>query len=368
MSESLLLQGELESNTLPNILRTFYLDKESGVVALSSDGVTKRMFLQKGDIVFAASTDPDDRLGEYLLRRGNITVEQYLESVKRITPEKKQGAVLCELGYISDEELPDLVKGQVVHIVLSMFRWMRGTYSIDIMDALGGDAVFFNLHTADIILRGTRQINSWQRVFAAVGPPSTMLAKAKNADQVLYSLSLTDEESHVLAVVGQNATVADVCAMSYFSSFDTYRLLWGFLSVGCIEKVSLAGFPRQEEDERIESLVTLYNQMFAHIYETLFQGVGERAEDLMAQALKDVEPQYPELFRNVYIDASGRVDVNQFHQNLFSCMTAQRFMLSMTALNELLYNLIFVVRRELGGAAERQVTQHISAWKQKLPA
>jgi hypothetical protein len=62
------------------------------------------------------------------------------------------------------------------------------------------------------------------------------------------------------------------------------------------------------------------------------------------------------------------VDTNQFYQNLLISATARRFTTAMAALNELLYNLVFVVKRELGTDAEHQVAKRLHEMKAKLPA
>ncbi len=368
MAEDLVLQGTLESNSLPNILHRLYHDRETGKLTLSFLETRKSLFVKEGRIVFATSNNPDDRLGEFLLRRKLITAQQYLESAKHIRPGKKQGAVLCELGYISSENLIDLIKKQVQAIIYSLFEWTQGSYSLSLHDLDTIDLITLNFSTEDVIMRGIKRITSWSRIFGAVGGPDTVYAKTPECDSIYYGIKLKEEESHVLSSATGRTSVADICTMSYLSDFETYRLLWGFLAAGCIERIAQLDTRKVESEAQVERMVDVYNQMFAYLHDTLFQGVGEAAEDLMIQAIKDVTPQYPDLYRDVYVDASGRVDTNQFYQNLLISATARRFTMAQAALNELLYNLVFVVKRELGTDAERQVAKRLQEIKAKLPA
>ena len=47
-----------------------------------------------GRVVYARSSDPDERLGEDLLLRGKITVRQYLEASRLIAPGRRLGTIL----------------------------------------------------------------------------------------------------------------------------------------------------------------------------------------------------------------------------------------------------------------------------------
>ena len=47
---------------------------ETGVLTFRKGDVTKSVHLHMGRVVYARSSDPDERLGESLLLRGKITV------------------------------------------------------------------------------------------------------------------------------------------------------------------------------------------------------------------------------------------------------------------------------------------------------
>src|SRR5204863_6058548 len=101
-----------------------------GTLAVWHAGVVKTVDFQRGRVVFARSNNPDDRLGEFLLRKGVVSLRQYLESSRLIGPGKRQGAVLCELGAISTAELVRHVTEQVTEILYSLFTWTAGEYEL----------------------------------------------------------------------------------------------------------------------------------------------------------------------------------------------------------------------------------------------
>ena len=66
------LYGNLAKDPLSVIVRAIYLGGKSGVLYLSNKNVSKRIYFNKGSIVFAGSDDDEDRLGEVLVREGKL--------------------------------------------------------------------------------------------------------------------------------------------------------------------------------------------------------------------------------------------------------------------------------------------------------
>jgi len=59
----------------------------------------KKVYLERGNAVFASSTDEDERLGETLIKLGKITIEQYDRSVELLKETgKRQEQFLLSLG------------------------------------------------------------------------------------------------------------------------------------------------------------------------------------------------------------------------------------------------------------------------------
>ena len=70
----------------------------TGTVELHRGRVDTSVQVTGGRIVFASSTNRDERLGELLLRRDKITLPQYYDASKAIRKGKRLGTVLVEQG------------------------------------------------------------------------------------------------------------------------------------------------------------------------------------------------------------------------------------------------------------------------------
>ena len=188
VAEGMLLQGRIEENSFADLLKSLVRSRDTALLTLTRDAARKTVYVQEGRIVFASSSESDDRLGECLLREGMITVEQYDQSVGLIRPGKRQGTILVEHGYITPAELVRGVKLQVEHIVLDLFRWRSGEFRIEIREIDTRDVITLNISTENLVFTGVKRGSGWSQILRGLGGTlDTVLDRATDADSRLYS-------------------------------------------------------------------------------------------------------------------------------------------------------------------------------------
>jgi hypothetical protein len=84
--------------------------------------------VKDGRLVFAFSSARDDRLGELLLRRGRITLHQYVDASRAMRKGIRLGTVLVEQGALDARELVKVVMDHTQEIIYSAFQWTEGLY------------------------------------------------------------------------------------------------------------------------------------------------------------------------------------------------------------------------------------------------
>src|SRR5512142_781947 len=103
--EGLIRRGSIEETRVPELLKSVLGSGETGVLTFRRGDLTKSVHLHMGRVVYARSSDPDERLGEDLLLRGKISVRQYLEASQLIAPGRRLGTILVERGALEPEDL-----------------------------------------------------------------------------------------------------------------------------------------------------------------------------------------------------------------------------------------------------------------------
>jgi hypothetical protein len=92
--------------------------KENGVWRLGKDP-GRTIFLDNGDIVFAQSTYPTDRLTHILVERNKLTQAQLDYAMANLKPGLSIGKNLIDMGFITQRDLLEVARAQVERIVLA---------------------------------------------------------------------------------------------------------------------------------------------------------------------------------------------------------------------------------------------------------
>jgi curved DNA-binding protein CbpA len=121
--------GNLTLFNFQHILSFLERQNKTGILALENNKIRKTIFIENGFIVFAFSSQDEDRLGEILVRDEKISSSQRDESLGLSKKTKKlHGEALLELGFIYPKDLFVELKKQVREIVLSVFLWEDGIF------------------------------------------------------------------------------------------------------------------------------------------------------------------------------------------------------------------------------------------------
>jgi hypothetical protein len=361
-AEELTIRGDIETSSVPELLRSLLGSGETGVLTLRRGDVTKSIYIRQGRVVYAASNNADERLGESLVIRGKITARQFLEASKEIRPGRRLGGILVEMEALDPEDLIPAVEAQVHDILMELFDWTHGEYELVMKDMDPDQVLSLHIPTETLILEGIRRSRSFSQVIRGIGDIDALLVPTGSTD-VLYKLDLTAEEQEILSHVNGRATVEQICDVSYLSNFETCRILWALKVLGVVRRsgaddtaaVGTSTLQQQRELD-LEAIVEKFNQMFSRIYHFLRGRLGEGVDGFMDTCLEEVSRQYAALFAGVDLKQHGRADYEQMLANVADLPPEQRKSLMVTALNELVFVIQLAVRTRHGSQEEAVVS------------
>jgi hypothetical protein len=203
-------------------------------MALTQLGQVKSVMVQDGRLVFASSSSKDDRLGELLLRRGRITLQQYYDAGKAIGQGKRLGAALVEQGALPPEELVKAVVEHTQEVIYSVFQWTEGFYRLK--DGLAGEeSITLKMSTPDVILEGIRRIEAWSRIERGVGGLDARYERASEWQKEMKQVTLAPEKLALLQEHEGVKSVREVCqGATMLSDFEVCRTLWAFRVIGVL--------------------------------------------------------------------------------------------------------------------------------------
>jgi hypothetical protein len=366
LNDDLRLQGEIAETTVPDLLRSLVKSSETGIISLQTFDRHDSIYLKEGKIVFASSSDPDLGLAEVLLKGGELDIQQYNDTVEKSVG-RKLGAVLFEEGYLQPEGFMRAVERQVFTIVTDALALRNGEYTIDFADELPREIVSLTIGTERLILDAVGRIEHWSLVHRGIGRMGRVVQQAPNADARIFHLDLSDEESHIYALLNAPESVETICQRSYLNNFKTCRVLWALLAANLLDDTEQAEVSRRnadlEDELNLEGTVERHNSALQAIFGVVFQEIGDHVYDFVDRVVTNLSPDTLPYLSGVNLTNESRVDFDQFLNNLIASGSGDRVAIAGRVMNELLYGWIVEIRKEFGSRLDPKVNPIVDSLK-----
>ncbi len=284
----------------------------SGALEVQTDGRWRRLFFDKGAYVGASSTHKSDWLGEVLWREGTIALDQFMIASEYVTPQKRLGRCLIELGYVAPGQLRAGLRRQARAVFLEACLTKRGlamfapgernTNPVMLLrdaDKLIDEAV----RTIDACERREQQVGDLDQPCEAVVPaPAGVLTPNEQAMvQLVTSAKRTKtltrrqviEKSGLGTVLGLEA-LANLVSRGHFVEVEAEA-----------EEAAPARPPR------LERLVSAINHVWAALDATGF-GIGDEIMSFVNDPPEDVAEALSSITLDGPLDAAALRDQAQF--------------------------------------------------------
>jgi hypothetical protein len=234
------LQGNLASFKLPDVLTFLASAHRSGTLTVTSTVRESYVFFDAGSLVFASSTDPQFRLGNVLLRKRKITRAEADAVDDLMTREGGRfGEIALQRGILSEAQLQDYLKVQVSEILYDAFVWTEGVFAFAEELALPSYAVTIAVDLPNLIMEGARRIEEWEDCVRLLPDKDAVYrVVARPAEE---KITLTADEWRILFLINGQRTLEELCQIAEDDAFVVYRVVYGLLANKLVEPVSRAG-------------------------------------------------------------------------------------------------------------------------------
>jgi curved DNA-binding protein CbpA len=121
--------GEIESHhALFALLHRIYSARLTGKLQLVLGQLERQLFFDGGQLVFAASSDPQDSLGDMMLRERALTQSEFEEASALMQTGQRFGSAITEMGLYSVREVAAWVQRQLIQITASVLDYPACRY------------------------------------------------------------------------------------------------------------------------------------------------------------------------------------------------------------------------------------------------
>lgn len=371
MPEKPILQGDLSRIQLPDVLSFVSLIRETGKLVVRRADLERTIHWKEGEIVFASSSSNEHSLGQFLLRNGKITSEQYEESRRRVTPQLRHGKILVQMGAISPKDLWWGVKNQVLEIIYSIIGWKSGEFAFhESNEELAQERIVLQINTSSVIMEGIRRLDESARIREKIPDLNGIFVRVSGQTPDFQELEMNESEIDIYNHIDGRLSVRELTGRSELTEFEVTRILFQLLSARLIEPVTEEKsfrpvFLDVEDSPELLKIISTYNDMFGRLFESLEKTVGEdQARDIFMTILQNAETD--ELWAGVFFDQYGRFDENMLIANISELPFEKRKSVLDEGLNTLLSVQLFEVSQHLDAAGKVDVFRFISDQKASL--
>lgn len=232
------VQGSLTTTSLPDLMRQIYVERRSGELILKQDKIKKQIYFELGHVVFAASNQREDKLGEALVRHGRLTRQQLEELLPTLGRTRHLGKTLVEIGVLNERELITYVTFQIIDIIYSLFTWTTGEYEFQEGEYnKAPEELKLKFSTATIILEGIRRMEDMDLIRRGLGDLNRLIAPTSSPLLRMQSLTLKPVERQVLDLVTEPMDILRLLILAAPESPKrVIQSLYGLLSVGLLQQ------------------------------------------------------------------------------------------------------------------------------------
>lgn len=294
-------KGNIREFPLSRVFIYLNRNRKTGTLIVDTHAFTKKVYIDKGDVIFASSTYEDDRLGEMLVKAGKITIEQYEDSVKLLkTTKKRQGAILVELGYLTPKDLFWGVKYQVREIIYSLFPLDIGEYKFLEEEIPTNEVITLKMSTGNLIYEGVRRVSNINKIKMELPDLDSILQLSTDPASLFQDVEFTARDKTMLSMIDGKKTIKELLERSSASSFEALKTLYALWSTDTIEE-------KEKIIEKAEETVTV---------EEILKPLSEE-EEAFVRRVDEIYSKLNMLSPNELLEINENTDEETIKRNYF---------------------------------------------------
>ncbi|HUO87080.1 MAG TPA: DUF4388 domain-containing protein [Thermoanaerobaculia bacterium] len=228
------IAGNLQTMQLAELLQWLSQGQKTGTLVIEHGAIEKRVFFRDGRIIASASTDPQEYLGEFLVRHGHIEVEALNAAVRR---QEETGMLLGKLlvttGALAEGDLQPLLEVKTRESLYDLFTWPEGRFEFFDDQLPDKEMIPSRLEVTGIVLEAVRRLDEWGRIREAVPTLDAVPVVVKSVDDA----KATAAERRVLAEIDDRSTVREIRDRAHTTDFIACEAIFRAVHKGRVKVV-----------------------------------------------------------------------------------------------------------------------------------
>jgi tetratricopeptide (TPR) repeat protein len=248
------IKGSLREASLPDVLQLLAMGKKTGCLSVTHRNNFGFIYFDKGRISYASIVNRRDRLGDILVKSGQLSQAQLNEAIALQARERdaRVGDLLVRLGHLTREQLHQHIRMQIEEAVYFLFTWTQGTFNFE-PDVLPEEQDFLVSIAPDaLLLEGARRVDEWSLIEKKI-PSFDVIFELDRAKLAAAGAALTREQEVLVALLDGQRDVEQLIDAAGLGEFEVGKALYGLATAGFLHRVGkTAPAPAAVPDARVD--------------------------------------------------------------------------------------------------------------------
>jgi hypothetical protein len=219
------MRGDLDKINLTDIFQTLAMSKLEGILEVRSTLDSREIHFRDGFVsVLVPLRSETLRLGQRLVRCGLLSADHLRSALLEQRKVRGHlGQILIERGYVTQDDVDDVVHNQLQEDLFALFTWPQGTFCF-YRGAVTDPATVERLEHAPqfevngVLLEVARRSDEWSRVMDAVGSLDEIVVATCEPREIPEDTDAAFRD--ILEAADGKATVRDLADLTLMPLFD----------------------------------------------------------------------------------------------------------------------------------------------------
>ncbi len=213
--------------------------QKTGTLVVERGKISKKVAFKEGRILSSSSTDAKEYLGAFLVSHGFVTDAELGKAISaQLVQKTLLGRILIDAGAISETDLQQMLRLKAEETIYDIFGWTEGEFRFLDGELPAPETIVpISVDVAAIVLEGMQRIDESRRIREAIPTLEAVAVAVGSFDES----ELGEMDGHVLAMVDDDRTIAELCTTSHASEFHVCKALLRQMQVGRIKLVRPRG-------------------------------------------------------------------------------------------------------------------------------
>lgn len=335
---------------------------QTGVLTAATADILRSVYFHNGEVVWASSNAPGDRLGEFLLQRGKITREQ-LQVVLR-DGERRIGRACVERGFMAAHELHTMLAAQLSDIFDKLLATDQGAWWFARLSAEVLADSQIHLSTQGLLVDALRRLDELQIYRQKVRSSDVVVQRVARRDGSTPGgttqdiISEIDENARehaeqLLRALPGSASISELMRILGRGEFDITRAVYHLLRRGLVELVPeretspIFRAPESVSKTEAHEIISIYSMAIREMFNEVARISKDAALQAAANAfLSDQTTAFAQFLGATSVGADGALEENTLIATLQALHPTSQELSD--ALSELLFFVLFQATEFLG--------------------